>query len=201
MPKVTDAYREARRDEIARAAMRRLSAQGFSRTSMADIIDESGMSAGAIYSHFGSKAEIAQHVARMVVGTRADELVARARSSEPPLGPIQIISFVLESTKLMGIRRSMLLQVWAEATVDPEFRAILDETVDKLRAAYGDAIAPWLRAGGRPDGCRNDPGACRHHGGPLARVRGELRAVRRGRPAGLPQRDRRLVQPSNLTRC
>jgi len=149
MPKVSDAYREARRDEIARAAMRRLSAQGFSRTSMADIIDESGMSAGAIYSHFGSKAEIAQHVARMVVGNRADELVDLARSSEPPLGPIEIISFLLETTRLMGIRRAVLLQVWAEATVDPDFRSILDETVDKLRAAYGDTIAPWLRATGR----------------------------------------------------
>jgi len=149
MPKVSDAYREARRDEIARAAIQRLSRQGFSGTSMADIIDESGMSAGAIYSHFASKAEIAQHVARMVVGTRADELVALAQSAEPPLGPIQIISYVLERSRLLGIRRVMLLQVWAEATVDPEFRAIVDETVGRLRTAYGDAIAPWLRARGR----------------------------------------------------
>jgi len=79
MPKVSEAYREARRDEIARAAIQRLSKQGFSGTSMSDIIDESGMSAGAIYSHFASKAEIAQHVARMVVGTRAEELVAGER--------------------------------------------------------------------------------------------------------------------------
>lgn len=149
MPKVSHAYREARRDEIARAAMQRLSRQGFSGTSMADIIEESGLSAGAIYSHFGSKAEIAQHVARMVVGTRAEELVDYARSAEPPVGPIEIISFVLETTIRMGIRRAMLLQVWAEATVDPEFRAILDETVEKLRTAYADAITPWLRARGR----------------------------------------------------
>ena len=149
MPKVSEAYREARRDEIARAAIQRLSKQGFSGTSMSDIIDESGMSAGAIYSHFASKAEIAQHVARMVVGTRAEELVALARASDPPLGPVQIISYVLEATRLMGIQRVMLLQVWAEATVDPELRAIIDETVGRLRAAYGDAIAPWLRARGR----------------------------------------------------
>jgi len=149
MPKVSEAYREARRDKIARAAIQRLSKQGFSGTSMADIIDESGMSAGAIYSHFASKAEIAQHVARMVVGTRAEELVASARSSDPPLDPAQIVSYVLEATRLMGIQRVMLLQVWAEATVDPEFRAIIDETVGRLRAAYGEAITPWLRARGR----------------------------------------------------
>ncbi|MES1212147.1 MAG: TetR/AcrR family transcriptional regulator [Leifsonia sp.] len=150
MPKVSQAYRDARRDEIARAAMLRLSRQGFSGTSMADIIEESGLSAGAIYSHFSSKAEIAQHVARMVVGNRAEELVARAQAADPPLGPVEVISFVLDTTIAMGIHRSLLLQVWAEATVDPEFREILDETVGKLRRAYGDAITPWLQARGRP---------------------------------------------------
>ena len=149
MPKVTDAYREARRDEIARAAMRRLSEQGFSGTSMADIIEESGMSAGAIYSHFRSKAEIAQHVARLAVGTRAEELVASARAADPPWPPIEVISFVLEATRQVGIRRTLLLQVWAEATVDPELRVVLDETVGRLRGAYADAIEPWLRAQGR----------------------------------------------------
>jgi len=149
VPKVTEQYREARRDEIADAALRAFRRKGFQATSMAEIITESGMSAGAIYSHFTSKAEIAQHVARMVVGNRAEELVALARSSDPPLGPVQIVSYVLEATRLMGIQRVMLLQVWAEATVDPELRTIIDETVGRLRAAYGDAITPWLRARGR----------------------------------------------------
>jgi AcrR family transcriptional regulator len=150
MPKVSDAYREARRDEIARAAMQRLGTQGFSGTSMADIIQESGMSAGSIYSHFSSKAEIAQHVARLAIGTRADELVAVARAADPPLGPADVISFVLEAATRLGVPRTLLLQVWAEATVDPELRAILDETVGRLRHAFGDAIEPWLRAQRRP---------------------------------------------------
>lgn len=150
MPKVSAAYRETRRDEIARAAMRRLSDQGFAKTTMADIIEESGMSAGAIYSHFSSKAEIAQHVARLTVGTKADELTSFAGSAQPPLGPTEIISFVVEATKQAGVGRSLLLQVWAEATVDPDLRAILDQTVDRLRAAYASSIEPWLLAAGRP---------------------------------------------------
>ena len=150
MPKVSDAYREARRDEIARAAMRRLSGHGFAKTTMADIIEESGMSAGAIYSHFSGKAEIAQHVARLTVGTKAEELIAYARSAQTPVGPIEIISFVMEATKQVGIRRSLLLQVWAEATVDDELRAILDQTVERLRSAYADSVEPWLRETGRP---------------------------------------------------
>jgi len=149
MPKVSDAYREARRDEIARAAMRRLGAQGFGRTTMADIIEESGMSAGAIYSHFASKAEIVQHVARLTVGIKAPELIDLARSAQPPMSPTAIISFVLEAAKEVGIPPTLLLQVWAEATVDPGLRAIVDQTVETLRAAYGAAIEPWLRSTGR----------------------------------------------------
>ena len=150
MPKVSDSYREARRDEIARAAMRRLSEQGFAKTTMADIIEESGLSAGAIYSHFAGKAEIAQHVARLTVGTKVEELIAFANSAQPPAGPVEIISFVMNATKEVGIRRALLLQVWAEATVDAELRVILDQTVERLRGAYGAAIEPWLRATGRP---------------------------------------------------
>jgi AcrR family transcriptional regulator len=130
--------------------MRRLSDQGFARTTMADIIQESGMSAGAIYTHFASKAEIAQHVARLTVNTKAEELVALTASAKPPLGPAEIISFVMEATKEVGIRRSLLLQVWAEATVDPDLRQILDQTVERLRQAYARSIEPWLRATGRP---------------------------------------------------
>jgi len=149
MPKVSDAYRDARRDEIGHAAMRRLSDQGFAKTTMADIIEESGLSAGAIYSHFTSKAEIVHYVARLTVGTKVEELIDHARSSEPPLGPIEVITFVMEATKQAGIRRALLLQVWAEATVDPELHAVVDQTVDRLRGAFAGAIEPWLRATGR----------------------------------------------------
>jgi AcrR family transcriptional regulator len=150
MPKVSEAYREARRDEIARAAMRRLGAQGFGRTTMADIIEESGMSAGAIYSHFASKADIVQHVARLTVGTKAEELIALARSAQPPMSPVETISFVLTAAKEAGIPPTLLLQVWAEATVDPGLRAIVDQTIERLRGAYAAAIEPWLRLTGRP---------------------------------------------------
>ena len=149
MPKVTEAYRDARRDEIARAAMRCLTRQGFAGTSMADIIAESGLSAGAIYSHFAGKAEIAQHAARLVVGNRADELRALSERTDHPLAPIEILTFVLGGIAEADVRRSLLLQIWAEATVDPGINAMLMETVTTLRAAYADAVTPWLRTTGR----------------------------------------------------
>ena len=63
MPKVTEEHRLAKHDEILDAALRAFSRKGFQATSMAEIIAESGMSAGAIYRYFASKADIVRGVA------------------------------------------------------------------------------------------------------------------------------------------
>src|SRR5688500_7739550 len=86
MPKVSDAHREARREEIIAAALRAFTAKGFSRTSMADIIAESGLSVGAIYGHFAGKRELVAACAAEVLGRRRaelDEAVAQGNPSCP----------------------------------------------------------------------------------------------------------------------
>ena len=49
MPKVSQEHRDARRAQILRAAAACFERKGYQRTTMADIIRESGLSAGAIY--------------------------------------------------------------------------------------------------------------------------------------------------------
>jgi AcrR family transcriptional regulator len=149
MPRVTDAYRETRRDEIAHAAMRCLARHGFARTSMADIIAESGLSAGSIYSHFSSKAEIVQHVARIMVIARGDELAAAVAERSEPLSPTEIIVFIVGALERQGVPKAVLLQIWAEATVDDELHGLILETVGRLRSAYQGAVRPWLEAQAR----------------------------------------------------
>ena len=55
MPKVSEEYKEARRQEILDAAIRCFSRNGFHKTTMQDIYDESGLSPGAVYRYFKSK--------------------------------------------------------------------------------------------------------------------------------------------------
>src|SRR3954470_18579017 len=93
VPKVTEQYREARRDEIADAALRAFRRKGFQATSMADIIGESGLSAGAIYGHYPSKSAIVVDVASRVVGPRIDALERLAQPE--PLAPPPTIPRVL----------------------------------------------------------------------------------------------------------
>src|SRR6187431_2552970 len=88
MPKVTEKYREARRDEIALAAIRCLERKGVRETSIADIVAESGLSTGAIYSHFTNKAELARYIVGRFLIVRIDALEAKGLRGvvTPPRG-------------------------------------------------------------------------------------------------------------------
>lgn len=144
MPKVSEEYREARRDEIARAAVRCLDRKGVRDTSIADIVEESGLSIGAIYSHFSNKAELARYVARRFLFPRVDALQQQG-SRGIVVTPRQALEGMLTALTTTGINPSLILQFWAEAMVDAELRKSMVTTVDELRSALGTAVTPWAR--------------------------------------------------------
>ena len=155
MPKVTEAYRTARRDEIIESALRCFAAKGYQRTSMADIIDESGLSAGAIYGHFSGKKELFSAVAGRVLDARRGELDAR-RAEGGPLAPGEVIATLLD-----GMRREpfggVIVQLWAEAAVDAEIRGSVQAVFDRLRETVRAKLAEWAAAS--PDKVDGDPEA------------------------------------------
>jgi len=142
MPRVTDAYREARRDEIARAALRRLERNGVRDTSIADIVEESGLSTGAIYSHFSNKAELARYVAERFLLPRVDALEAAGRGGEL-VSPREALRRLLMVMGKEGLSPSLVVQFWGEAMVDPDLRAAMNRTVSQLRASLAAAVTPW----------------------------------------------------------
>src|SRR4051794_11895849 len=58
MPKVSQEYRDARREQILAAAKRCFLRSGFHETSMQDLFAESGLSSGAVYRYFPSKEDM-----------------------------------------------------------------------------------------------------------------------------------------------
>jgi len=60
MPKVNQEHIKKRRDEILEAAERVFQKKGFEPATMQDIVDESGMSRGGVYSYFSSTEEMIQ---------------------------------------------------------------------------------------------------------------------------------------------
>ena len=58
MPKISLAQEQQRRAQILAAAMTCFARQGYHATSMDDVVRESGLSVGAIYSYFASKEDL-----------------------------------------------------------------------------------------------------------------------------------------------
>jgi AcrR family transcriptional regulator len=58
MPKISPAHEQQRRDQILAAAMACFARQGYHATSMDDVVRESGLSVGAIYTYFPSKEDL-----------------------------------------------------------------------------------------------------------------------------------------------
>ena len=154
MPKVTEAHRAARRDEIVGAALRCFAAKGYQRTSMADVIEESGLSAGAIYGYFAGKQELFAAVAGHVLEARQHELEEQRAHGEP-LSPGQVMATLID-----GMRREpfghVIVQLWAEAAIDPEIGELVQAVLMRVRETVRQRLVEWATAEpGRVDG---DPG-------------------------------------------
>jgi AcrR family transcriptional regulator len=142
VPKVSEEYRAARRDEIVDAALAAFRRKGFQAASMADIIAEAGQSAGAIYGHFAGKSEIVLAAAKRAVGERVDD-VQRLSESEPLVPPSGVLRVLVDGmTRDLG-DPTIVVQIWGEAVTDPKLRALAVATFERLYAALRGYLALW----------------------------------------------------------
>jgi AcrR family transcriptional regulator len=139
---VTDEYRAARRDEIVDAALRVFLRKGFHAASMADIISESGLSAGAIYGYFDSKAALIHQTAQHVVGARILD-VERLAATEPLPAPSTIVRVLMTAVQQELQDPKILVQLWGEAMTDPALRGLATEVIERIRHAFEDYLTLW----------------------------------------------------------
>lgn len=152
MPKVSEAYRAARRGEILDAAQRVFAAHGYRGSSITQIIKESGLSAGAIYSYYSGKEELFHAVVKRTFATRTTAITQA--SPDAPRPPGELLSSVI--TELGEEMHTIAPQVWAEAAVEPEARA----AVAGVFASLGDLLRAELTEWGtsHPERAGDDPG-------------------------------------------
>jgi AcrR family transcriptional regulator len=147
MPRVTQEHRDQRRQQILHAATRCMAEQGFHRTSMAMIIAESGLSAGAIYGYFKSKTEIIAAIAEQVVRNVRGAFVQYLEAPEPT--PISaVIEGALSHVTALAHARDidvtrLALQAWGEALRDERVRSII---ADRYREVRSDLARITVRA-------------------------------------------------------
>lgn len=151
MPKVTEEHRLARREQILAAASRCVAREGFHKTTMADVIREAGLSAGAVYGYFRSKNDIIRAIADRSIGEVAHllhDLVERAE----PVHPADAIGVFLRQIALLseesgGDLPKVGVQAWAEAVRDPEVHALAKEKLGAVRAAMEEVVRRAQRDG------------------------------------------------------
>jgi AcrR family transcriptional regulator len=152
MPKVSEAHRAARQRQIIDAARRCFARDGFHQASMLDIVQESGLSAGAIYGHFKSKEEIVEAIARER-HRRERELLGAAHASEDGLGALRALArrFLesLERPEELQERR-LGVQVWAEALRSPALLRQVREGVEQPQAALAEILRQARERGELP---------------------------------------------------
>lgn len=157
MPRITDEYRALRRTQIVAAAGRLFADNGFHSTSMAEIVGESGLSAGAVYRYFRSKEEIIGAVAETAL-SGADETFARLLAGGAAPSPARAVTAIIESVIARAADdpgtgqdlTRIALQVWAEALRNPDLKSRANEALGRLREHYAEVARRWQAAGNLP---------------------------------------------------
>lgn len=143
MPKVTEAHRAARREEILSAAMRVFKRKGFRGASMADVIAEAGLSAGAIYSYFDGKQSLFAAVVERVLAARSEEFAAQL--ADAPRSPAALVQHA-QRTMIGKPIMAMAPQIWAEAAVEAETREVLQRVFGHMTGLFRAELEAWGRA-------------------------------------------------------
>jgi AcrR family transcriptional regulator len=120
MPKISNEKRRARQQQILDAATRCFARYGFHRTSMADVVKESGLSPGAIYCYYRGKQEIVEAIS-VERHARDSALIADfVSASSLSEGLHRVARTLIGMLKDPGekMRRKVSIQFWAESLHD-----------------------------------------------------------------------------------
>lgn len=144
MPKLTEEGRQSRRLQIAEAALRCFARNGFVATSMTDIIRESGLSAGSIYSHFDSKAELVRFSALALLEDRGALLQHLSGGSPGVITPHRLLRRLVEQV-LPEELGAVVLQLFAESARDRDLAAVVEEALEKVKGIVARELGPWAQ--------------------------------------------------------
>ena len=142
MPKISEAKRETRRQEILDAALRCFSRDGFHNTTTADIVRESGVSQGTLYLYFATKEDIV--VALADERHQGEAMInALAQGEQDPirglLALIELYGEGLTDPRRIAMQR-VGIQGWGEALRNERIRKSAVEGLTTVREAIARLI-------------------------------------------------------------
>jgi AcrR family transcriptional regulator len=154
MPKRSEHFKADRREEILAAATRCFLARGYDRTTMREIATEAGVSTGAIYVYFHTKAEILDATCLERSARERTELREALAHLPPGVDPLTAgLSVVLQpylaaTAAERQERERLSLMMLYEATREPAFAASMREICGSWRSLT-EAILREEQSAGR----------------------------------------------------
>ena len=144
MPKVSEAHRAARYEQIVDAAIRCVGREGFHRTTMAHVIAESGLSAGAVYGYFKGKEDLIKAIAGRALGGFA-ELLHEIAIGPGPVTPATAMRAMVHEVERLGADSDgafpkVVMHAWSEAARNQEILEIVGANVDQVQAAWVEVL-------------------------------------------------------------
>jgi TetR/AcrR family transcriptional regulator, transcriptional repressor of aconitase len=133
MPRVDDEYLASRRRQIMDAAITCFARDGFHRTTMQDIVTETGLSAGAIYRYFPAKEDIVAAIAAEHHAREAEVLAdaTAATDAGDVLRDLAHVSLGRLADAAEQRWRRVTIQLWGEALRDERVLRIVRSGLDE----------------------------------------------------------------------
>lgn len=152
VPRVSDRYRDARREHILGAARRAFLRHGFHATSMNDLFAEARVSSGAVYRYFPGKEDIVLAIAednmrevaeliRTVTEERPDESIGTVLAAA-----VELINAKNQDSGLAGIG----VQAWSEALSNPRIGVAFGRMLLTLRTELAEVVTRHQGPAGLP---------------------------------------------------
>ncbi len=159
MPRISAEHEQQVRDRIVRAATAVFAEKGYHGATIADVVARSGLSVGAIYTHFRGKDELFLLACDSTAERGLEELGVRLASlSSTPERLGAALAYYVETIDSFDGEPGQvsLIRAWAEADVEPGVRDMLVRRRERLVGAAtlllqegigrGD-IPAWLDVG------------------------------------------------------
>jgi AcrR family transcriptional regulator len=150
MPRVSEEHLTARREQILAAARTCFLSKGLHNTSMQDLIQEAGLSVGAVYRYFKSKHEIINAIAATVAGGLQRHIEAVAAERLPLAESLERILDAVDVQLGPEGNLPIALQIWAEATLDPAIGEIVRERYSGMRQGFQAVVEHLIDSGDLP---------------------------------------------------
>lgn len=145
MPKVSDAHRQARRQQILAAAFTCFGREGFHGTTMKNICEEADLSPGAVYNYFDGKADIIRAIAEESRGSLdlIFEAVDRDQSAPQVLADLmeRLGTFVEQPGDAEEGGHRVRVRLWGEALSTSEVNDPFQKNLDDFIGRFAKIIS------------------------------------------------------------